>query len=81
VAPDRQRLEELSAVLRQATMLAFQRRSPLARSLDESRCELERLLMLAMCDPTEYRRAVIRAQLILDAWRSTSGAASDHREP
>jgi hypothetical protein len=37
---ERERLEELSAKLREATWAALQNRSALARSLDESRGEL-----------------------------------------
>ncbi len=64
----RKRLEELSANLRAAACAALEHRSALARSLDECRGELERLLMLGAIDVMEYRRAVIRGQMMLDAW-------------
>jgi len=67
---DRKRLEHLSARLRTATCAAVGSRSALARSLDESRSELERLLMLSTIDPSEQRRVVVRAQMMLDAWSS-----------
>ncbi len=66
---DRKRLEDLSARLREATWAAVDARSALARSLDESRAELERLLMLSAIDATESRRAVMRAQMMLNAWQ------------
>jgi len=65
---ERKRLEDLSAQLREATCAALDNRSALARSLDESRSELERLLMLSTIDAAECRRVVIRAQMMLDAW-------------
>ncbi|HWE27522.1 MAG TPA: hypothetical protein VHB97_05935 [Polyangia bacterium] len=66
---ERTRLQELAAQLRAATWDALQNRSTLARSLDESRGELERLLMLSAIDAAERRRVVVRAQMMLDAWR------------
>lgn len=66
---DRKRLEDLAAKLREATWAALENRAALARSLDESRGELERLLMLSTIDATECRRVVIRAQMMLDAWQ------------
>jgi hypothetical protein len=66
---DRNCLQELSVKLRDATCVALQNRSALARSLDESRGELERLLMLSAIDPMERRRVVVRAQMMLDAWQ------------
>ena len=73
---DRQRLVQLSQVLREAAVIALSTRSALARSLDESRLELERLLMLTRCDATERRRIVIRANMILDVWRGIASAAA-----
>jgi hypothetical protein len=73
---ERARLTELSARLREATCAALAYRSALARSLDESRGELERLLMLRAVDPVECRRVVVRGQMLLDAWRSMAAAAS-----
>lgn len=73
---ERTRLEELSAKLREATWTALQNRSALARSLDESRGELERLLMLSTIDAAECRRVVVRAQMMLDAWHGMSANVS-----
>ncbi|MCU1278560.1 MAG: hypothetical protein JWM53_2106 [bacterium] len=73
---ERTRLEELAAKLRDATCAALAYRSALARSLDESRGELERMLMLNVVDAIECRRVVIRAQMTLDAWRSMAAVAS-----
>lgn len=67
-AKERRSLEELSAKLRRATVFALESRSALARSLDESRGEIERLLMLSGIDETECRRVVVRAQMMLNAW-------------
>jgi hypothetical protein len=72
---DRTSLEELSAKLREATCAAMQNRSALARSLDESRGELERLLMLTTVDPMERRRIVVRAQMMLDAWQAMAAGS------
>ena len=66
---ERHRLEELSAQLREATYEALLKRSALARALDESRCELERPLMLTAVEANEYRRVTVRAQMMLDAWK------------
>jgi hypothetical protein len=66
---ERKQLEELSARLREAAWAALEARSALARSLDESRAELERLLMLSAIDATESRRAVTRGQMMLNAWQ------------
>ena len=74
--PARTRLHELSAKLRAATCIALANRMSLARSLDESRGELERMSMLSVVDAVEYRRVVVRAQMMLDAWRSLAPAAS-----
>jgi hypothetical protein len=67
--PERKRLEDLAAKLREATWAALENRSSLARSLDESRGELERFLMLSTIDAAECRRAVVRAQMMLEAWQ------------
>ena len=72
---DRTWLEELSTKLREATCAAVQNRSALARSLDESRGELERILMLSTVDPMERRRIVTRAQMMLDAWHGMAAAS------
>lgn len=66
---ERARLEQLSARLREATLDALASRSALARALDESRGEVERLLMLSAFDAYECRRVVMRAQMMLDAWQ------------
>ena len=71
---DRQHLQELAGVLREATCGAFERRWILAQALDESRGEIERLLMLERVDAAEARRIVTRAEVMLDAWRGLSGA-------
>lgn len=73
---ERGRLADLAAKLREATCAALQSRSALARPLDESRGELERLLMLTSMDATEYRRVVVRAQMMLDAWRGMAAGMS-----
>jgi len=74
--PDRAQLEELSAGLRDATFAALQRHSLVAASLDESRSEVDRLLMLVELDPLELRRVVSRARRMLEAWRNMSGVGS-----
>ena len=71
---DRQHLQELADVLRDAACGAFARRWILAQALDESRGEIERLLMLQRVDAAEARRIVTRAEVMLDAWRGLSGA-------
>lgn len=68
-ASERKQLEYLSARLREAACAALEARSALARSLDESRAEIERLLMLSAIDGTESRRAMTRAQMMLNAWQ------------
>ena len=72
--PDRARLAELSLTLREATREALATHSLVAASLDESRSEIDRLLMLESIDDADCRRVVIRAQIMLDAWRSSYGA-------
>ena len=67
---ERTRMRDLSARLREATCAAIETRSTLATALDESRSELERLLMLERFEEHEALRALGRAQLMLDAWRS-----------
>ncbi|HEX6839118.1 MAG TPA: hypothetical protein VF334_21210 [Polyangia bacterium] len=74
--PDRAQLEELSAALRDATFAALQKHSLVAASLDESRSEVDRLLMLDERDPLELRRVINRARILLDAWRNLSGVGS-----
>jgi hypothetical protein len=66
---ERQRMQQLSAVLRDAACAALARQSILAGALDETRGELERLLMLDRVDTEVRRRAVVRAQIMIDAWR------------
>lgn len=73
---DRTELEELSAELRDAIFGALQTHALLAASLDESRGEVDRLLLLDEIDPLELRRVVGRARRMLDAWRSMSGIGS-----
>lgn len=70
----RDRLEELFTQLRDAVAAAFTRHSGFASKLDESRAELERLLMLDRCDESVAMRALGRAQLMLDAWHGLVGA-------
>ena len=65
---ERRRLAELLVRLREATCAAVEHRSALARSLDESRGEIERLLMMNAIDAAEHRRAVMRAERMLDVW-------------
>jgi hypothetical protein len=72
--PNQESLHELAAALREATCAALERRWMLAQKLDESRSEIERLLMLREIDPAESRRVVQRAQVMLDAWRSLAGS-------
>jgi hypothetical protein len=74
-AIERQRLLQLSRRLREAAVTAVSVGSGLAGLLDESRLELERLLMLASCDNGERRRIVIRANMILDVWQGLAGRA------
>lgn len=74
--PERARLEELSAELRGAIYAALQTKSLIAASLDEARSEVDRLLMLGRFEPLEYRRVVVRARMMLDAWRNMSGTGS-----
>lgn len=78
-APERQRLQELAVALRDATCDALARRWVLAQALDESRSEIERLLMLDRLDRTEARRVLTRAEVMLDAWRGLSGHAAGGR--
>ena len=69
-------MRELSTLLREATYDAMMRASVMAAALDESRGEVERLLMLDVIDPDERRRVVARAQMMLDAWRGMAGGSS-----
>ena len=73
---ERARLEELSAELRDAIYAALQTKSLLAASLDEARSEVDRLLMVGRFEPLAYRRVVVRARMMLDAWRNMSGTGS-----
>ena len=72
--PERQRLRELADELRAAACGALARRWVMAQALDESRSELERLLMIEELDAHESRRAIARAEVMLDAWRGMTGA-------
>ncbi|HEY2748001.1 MAG TPA: hypothetical protein VGL86_25435 [Polyangia bacterium] len=72
-APERQRLQELASVLRDAACDALARGSIVAQALDESRGEIERLLMLEQIDASELRRVATRAEMMLDAWRGLTG--------
>ena len=74
--PDRARLEELSGELRDAIFAALQTHALIAASLDESRSEVDRLLMLDALDPLELRRVIGRARRMLDAWRNMSAAGT-----
>jgi hypothetical protein len=65
----RERIEGLFAQLREAAATALARHAIVASKLDDSRGELERLLMLEHLDERETLRAIGRAQLMLDAWR------------
>ena len=71
----RRQLEELSTRLREATWAALENRSALARSLDESRGEIERLLMMSAIEATEHRRAIVRAQMMLNAWEGMAAGS------
>jgi hypothetical protein len=71
----RKQLEELSTRLRDATWAALENRSALARSLDESRGEIERLLMLSAIEASEHRRAIVRAQMMLNAWEGMAAGS------
>ncbi|MCA1663622.1 MAG: hypothetical protein LC659_05030 [Myxococcales bacterium] len=73
---ERQRMRELSTLLRQATCDALVRHSVMATALDESRGEVDRLLMLDSVDASERRRVVQRARMLLDAWRGLAGGSS-----
>jgi hypothetical protein len=73
---ERDRLRELSTLLRRATCDALARASVMATALDESRGEIDRLLMLDVIDANERRRVVQRAQIMLDAWRGMAGGSS-----
>jgi len=73
---ERDRMRELSARLRRAACDAFTRSSVMATSLDEARAELDRLLMLDEIDSAERRRVVLRAQMMLDAWRGMTGGSA-----
>jgi len=78
VTPERIRrreLEELSAKLRTATAAALEIRTTLARSLDDCRGGMERLLLLSAIDALEYRRAVVRARMMLNAWQRVAAGA------
>lgn len=74
--PERLRLRALSIRLRDATCAAVANQSILASALDESRSELERLLMLDRIDDAERRRVVVRARMMLDAWHGMSGISA-----
>jgi hypothetical protein len=73
--PDRRRLEELAVELREAIFGALERRWLLAQALDETRSEIERLLMMDVIERAEARRAIARAEVMLDAWSGLSGTA------
>ena len=73
---NRAELEELCAELRDAIFAALHKHALVAASLDESRSEVDRLLLLDEIDPLELRRVVGRARRMLDAWRSMSGIGS-----
>ncbi|HXU68745.1 MAG TPA: hypothetical protein VN947_05425 [Polyangia bacterium] len=73
--PDRQRLEELAVELREAIFGALERRWLLAQALDETRSEIERLLMMDVIERAEARRAITRAEVMLDASSGLSGTA------
>lgn len=73
---DRAELEELSAELRDAIFAALYKHALVAASLDESRSEVDRLLLLAELDPLELRRVVGRARRMLDAWCNIAGLGS-----
>jgi len=73
--PDRQRLEELAVELREAIFGALERRWLLAQALDERRSEIERLLMMDVIERAEARRAITRAEVMLDASSGLSGTA------
>lgn len=70
----RRRLEELSAMLREAATSALAGHAAVASKIDDSRAELERLLMIETVDVVAAERAMRRAQLMLDAWRGMVGS-------
>lgn len=72
---ERTRMRALSALLRQAACEALARGSLMAPALDEVRGELEHLLMLEVVEPMKRRRVVVRAEMMLDAWRGLSGSS------
>jgi hypothetical protein len=74
--PQRTRLAELSAELRDATYAALQTQSLIAAALDEARNEVDRLLMLDERDPLQCRRVERRARMMLDAWLNMSGTGT-----
>ena len=63
----RERIEELFVQLREAAAMALTRHAVVASKLDESRNELERLMMLDHIDERDALRAIGRAQLMLVA--------------
>ena len=65
----RDRIEALFGQLRVAATAALARHPIVASKLDESRGDLERLLMLERFEEADALRAIGRAQLMLDAWR------------
>jgi hypothetical protein len=74
--PQRARLAELSAELRDATYAALQTQSLIAAALDEARNEVDRLLMLDALEPLQCRRVERRARMMLDAWLNMTGTGS-----
>lgn len=72
----RTQLRTLSTALREAACAALARQSPMATTLDELRGELDRLLLLDELDGHERPRLVVRAQMMLDAWRGMSGSSA-----
>jgi hypothetical protein len=65
----RQQIEAVFVQLREAVAMALGRHTIVASKLDESRSELEVLLMLDDIDEPEAQRALGRAQLLLDLCR------------
>jgi hypothetical protein len=75
----RERIEELFVQLRGAAAAALSRHAVVASKLDESRNELERLLMLENFDERDALRAIGRAQLMLVAWKGMIAVPASSR--
>ena len=76
---DRHQLLQLAGQLHEATIAALYEGSTLVSALDECRLELERLLMLSEYPSHQPRRAVVRAQMLLNARHQRAELASRPR--